>query len=161
MTKTSESRKNDGTLSKFSHSVSWDSMKQTAFVGLKNLGATCYMNSLLQTLFFTNKLRKAVLQMSTEKDDSSKNVALALQRVFQGLQLSDKPVETIGLIQSFEPEPLLKEFTDPLRQCDAQEFGIRFLEVLSKAFSKTSSKNLISSLFEGSYTVSYSKKKFS
>ena len=36
----------------------WDSKKHTGFVGLKNQGATCYMNSLLQTLYFTNKLRK-------------------------------------------------------------------------------------------------------
>ena len=36
----------------------WDSKKHTGYVGLKNQGATCYMNSLLQTLYFTNKLRK-------------------------------------------------------------------------------------------------------
>lgn len=40
------------------HCYSWDSKKHTGYVGLKNQGATCYMNSLLQTLFFTNKLRK-------------------------------------------------------------------------------------------------------
>jgi len=39
----------------------WDSKKHTGFVGLKNQGATCYMNSLLQTLYFTNKLRKVSL----------------------------------------------------------------------------------------------------
>lgn len=37
---------------------SWDSKKHTGYVGLKNQGATCYMNSLLQTLFFTNQLRR-------------------------------------------------------------------------------------------------------
>ena len=30
------------------HGVSWDSKKHTGFVGLRNQGATCYMNSLLQ-----------------------------------------------------------------------------------------------------------------
>ncbi|KAL8175014.1 UNVERIFIED_CONTAM: Ubiquitin carboxyl-terminal hydrolase 7 [Gekko kuhli] len=40
------------------HGVAWDSKKHTGYVGLKNQGATCYMNSLLQTLFFTNQLRK-------------------------------------------------------------------------------------------------------
>lgn len=28
-------------------------------VGLKNQGATCYLNSLLQSLYFTNLFRKA------------------------------------------------------------------------------------------------------
>ena len=37
---------------------SWDSKKHTGYVGLKNQGATCYLNSLLQTLYFTNKLRR-------------------------------------------------------------------------------------------------------
>ena len=41
-----------------SPSRSWDSRKHTGYVGLKNQGATCYMNSLLQTLYCTNKLRK-------------------------------------------------------------------------------------------------------
>jgi len=45
----------------FINFFSWDSKKLTGFVGLKNQGATCYMNSLLQTLYFTNKLRKVCL----------------------------------------------------------------------------------------------------
>lgn len=83
------------------HGVSWDSKKHTGFVGLKNQGATCYMNSLLQTLYFTNRLRKAVYQMPTESDDSSKCVAFALQRVFYELQFNDKPVGTKKLTKSF------------------------------------------------------------
>jgi hypothetical protein len=36
----------------------WDSKKETGFVGLKNQGATCYMNSLLQTLYHIPYFRK-------------------------------------------------------------------------------------------------------
>ncbi|GMP99189.1 hypothetical protein CsSME_00046759 [Camellia sinensis var. sinensis] len=36
----------------------YDSKKETGFVGLKNQGATCYMNSLLQTLYHIPYFRK-------------------------------------------------------------------------------------------------------
>lgn len=36
----------------------YDSKKETGYVGLKNQGATCYMNSLLQTLFHIPYFRK-------------------------------------------------------------------------------------------------------
>jgi hypothetical protein len=76
------------------HGVQWDSKKHAGHIGLKNQGATCYMNSILQTLFFTNKLRKAVYQMPTEDDDPDSSVALAMQRVFFELQFSNQPVGT-------------------------------------------------------------------
>ncbi len=41
----------------------YDSKKETGFVGLKNQGATCYMNSLLQTLYHLAYFRK-VLSLS-------------------------------------------------------------------------------------------------
>lgn len=55
--------------------------------------------------------------MPTESDDSSKSVALALQRVFYDLQFNDKPVGTKKLTKSFGWEAL-----DSFMQHDVQEF---------------------------------------
>lgn len=42
----------------------YDSKKETGYVGLKNQGATCYMNSLLQTLYHIPYFRKVLLLIS-------------------------------------------------------------------------------------------------
>ncbi|KAG8040566.1 hypothetical protein G9C98_002562 [Cotesia typhae] len=126
------------------HGVSWDSKKHTGYVGLKNQGATCYMNSLLQTLYFTNQLRKAVYKMPTESDDSSKSVALALQRVFHELQFSDKPVGTKKLTKSFGWETL-----DSFMQHDVQEFLRVLLDKLESKMKGTCVEGTVPKLFEG------------
>ncbi|XP_018335217.1 ubiquitin carboxyl-terminal hydrolase 7 isoform X2 [Agrilus planipennis] len=126
------------------HGVSWDSKKHTGYVGLKNQGATCYMNSLLQTLYFTNQLRKAVYKMPTESDDSTKSVALALQRVFHELQFSDKPVGTKKLTKSFGWEAL-----DSFMQHDVQEFLRVLLDKLESKMKGTCVEGTVPKLFEG------------
>ncbi|CAK1547100.1 unnamed protein product [Leptosia nina] len=129
------------------HGVSWDSKKHTGYVGLKNQGATCYMNSLLQTLFFTNVLRKAVYKIPTVGDDSSRSVAFALQRVFYDLQFSEKPVATKKLTKSFGWETL-----DSFMQHDVQEFLRVLLDKLENKMKGTAVEGTIPKLFEGKMT---------
>lgn len=126
------------------HGVFWDSKKHTGYVGLKNQGATCYMNSLLQTLYFTCQLRKSVYKMPTEADDSSKSVGLALQRVFHDLQFADKPVGTKKLTKSFGWETL-----DSFMQHDVQEFLRVLLDKLESKMKGTCVEGTVPNLFEG------------
>jgi len=126
------------------HGVFWDSKKLTGYVGLKNQGATCYMNSLLQTLFLTNKLRRAVYQMPTENDDINKSVALALQRVFYELQYSEKSVATKKLTKSFGWETL-----DSFMQHDAQELCRVLLDNMEMKMKSTCVAGTIPELLEG------------
>lgn len=128
------------------HGVLWDSRKLTGHIGLKNQGATCYMNSLLQTLFFTNKLRKAVYQMPTENDDSLKSVSLALQRVFFELQYNDKPVGTKKLTKSFGWETL-----DSFMQHDVQELCRVLLDNVELKMKGTCVEGTIPELLEGKF----------
>lgn len=70
--------------------------------------------------------------MPTESDDSTKSVALALQRVFHELQFCDKPVGTKKLTKSFGWETL-----DSFMQHDVQEFlrvssVVNFLKFVTK-----------------------------
>lgn len=68
--------------------------------GIINEGTTCYMNSLLQTLYITRAFRRAVYQMPTDVDDY-KSIPFCLQRIFYNLQTGKGPVRTIELLSAF------------------------------------------------------------
>ncbi len=60
------------------------------YVGLKNFGCTCYINSLLQQLFMMPDLRYKLLQMDTKQLEKTRcdNVTANLQKIFAALLLS-------------------------------------------------------------------------
>jgi ubiquitin carboxyl-terminal hydrolase 7 len=124
--------------------VNYDSKKETGYVGLKNQGATCYMNSLLQSLFCTRYFRKAVYQIPTEDEHPTESVPLALQRVFYHLQTSDQPVGTTELTKSFG----WKSF-DSDQQHDVQEFNRVLQDKLETKMKGTKAEGAISKLFVG------------
>ncbi len=76
------------------------------------------MNSLLQSLFFTNQFRKALFEIPSTDEDAAKSVALSLQRVFYHLQNSDYAVGTTDLTKSFGWDAM-----DSFMQHDVQEFN--------------------------------------
>jgi ubiquitin carboxyl-terminal hydrolase 7 len=124
--------------------INYDSKKETGYVGLKNQGATCYMNSLLQSLYSTHYFRRAVYQIPTENEIPSESVALALQRVFYLLQTSDQPVGTNELTKSFGWKSL-----DSFLQHDVQEFNRVLQEKLETKMKGTVADGAITKLFVG------------
>ncbi len=49
------------------------------FVGLKNGGATCYMNAVFQQLFMQPSIRKMLLSVPESSDDQTENVFFQMQ----------------------------------------------------------------------------------
>ncbi|KAI5451946.1 ubiquitin-specific protease ubp15 [Naganishia albida] len=124
--------------------VNYDSKKETGYVGLKNQGATCYMNSLLQSLFCTNAFRRAVYQIPTENDVPTESLPLALQRVFYHLQTSDQPVGTSELTKSFGWKS-----ADSFMQHDVQEFNRILQDKLENKMKGTPVDGMVQKLFMG------------
>ncbi|THU74625.1 hypothetical protein C4D60_Mb04t35380 [Musa balbisiana] len=124
---------------------SYDSKKETGYVGLKNQGATCYMNSLLQTLYHIPYFRKAVYHMpTTENDMPSGSIPLALQSLFYKLQYSDNSVATKELTKSFGWDTY-----DSFMQHDVQELNRVLCEKLEDKMKGTVVEGTIQYLFEG------------
>ena len=119
---------------------------QAGLVGLKNLGCTCYMNSLLQQLFMLNTFRDGILATKTEATDE--NLLYQLQYLFASLQCSDKqyinPKSFAKTIKDFDGNPInLNE------QMDVDEFFNYFLDKLEGYLKETPYKNLIKNHFGG------------
>jgi ubiquitin carboxyl-terminal hydrolase 7 len=122
----------------------YDSKKQTGMVGLKNLGATCYLNSLLQSLYFTNAFRKAVYQIPTQKDTDRSNSAWALQRLFHQLETNEGAVSTNDLTLSFGWET-----RQIFEQQDVQELSRVLMERMEERMKGTEAENALANMFVG------------
>ncbi|RZC81910.1 hypothetical protein C5167_044485 [Papaver somniferum] len=124
----------------------YDSRKETGYVGLKNQGATCYMNSLLQTLYHIPYFRKAVYHMPTTENNlaSGSSIPLALQTLFYKLQYKKDSVGTKELTKSFGWNT-----NQAFMQHDVQELNRVLCENLENKMKGTAVEGTIQHLFEG------------
>ena len=122
----------------------YDSKKETGLVGLKNQGATCYLNSLLQSLYFTDVFRMAVYQIPTEQEADRSNSAWALQRLFHQLQSNDQAVSTNELTLSFGWET-----KHIFEQQDVQELSRILMERMEERMKGTEAENALAKTFVG------------
>mmetsp|Transcript_54572 Transcript_54572/g.127608 ORF Transcript_54572/g.127608 Transcript_54572/m.127608 type:complete len:1321 (-) Transcript_54572:97-4059(-) len=140
--------------------------KETGFIGLKNHGATCYMNGLLQSLFHVGEFRRIVYSIdcgdSTEgnKEDPDSDMLKApvdldgegkappliesLQNVFYKLQTSDTVVNCRELMKSFGWDTM-----DAFTQHDAQELNRILCDRLEEQMKGTPMDGSIKKVFEG------------
>lgn len=87
-------------------------------VGIQNLGATCYLNSLLQMLHHLNSFRKAVYDIPVNEEDTiDSSMTLAMQGVFYHLQTGDTVrVYLLPVIAMVYPD-CLGDVTDRVTSC--------------------------------------------
>lgn len=124
--------------------INYDSKKETGMVGLKNQGATCYLNSLLQSLFFTNAFRQAVYQIPTDKEENRTDSAFALQRLFYLLQTANHAVATTDLTHSFGWDS--KQIFE---QQDVQELSRVLMDKLDEKMKGTEAQGALERMFVG------------
>ena len=121
----------------------------TGFVGLKNLGCTCYMNSVLQQLFMINSFREAILQSPVSVSESyEENILYQLQFIFSALKNSAKqyitPKSFTSSFKDFEGNPI-----NVMEQMDADEFFSTFMDRIEDHLKGSEHEKVIKNHFGG------------
>uniref|UniRef100_A0A673G0B4 Ubiquitin carboxyl-terminal hydrolase 47 n=1 Tax=Sinocyclocheilus rhinocerous TaxID=307959 RepID=A0A673G0B4_9TELE len=119
----------------------------TGYVGLVNQAMTCYLNSLLQTLFMTPEFRNALYNWEFEEseEDPVNSIPYQLQRLFVLLQTSKKrAIETTDVTRSFGWDS-----SEAWQQHDVQELCRVMFDALEQKWKQTEQADLINQLYQG------------
>ena len=122
----------------------YSSKKETGMVGLENLGATCYLNALLQMLYHLNAFRSAVYEIPNGDENIQNSTTLALQSIFHRLQTDTDQVNTRELTKAFGWNSL-----DSFMQQDVQEMMRVLLDKLEEKMKGSTVEDVIKRLFAG------------
>uniref|UniRef100_A0A8C7XZB5 Ubiquitin carboxyl-terminal hydrolase 47 n=1 Tax=Oryzias sinensis TaxID=183150 RepID=A0A8C7XZB5_9TELE len=123
------------------------SKSDTGYVGLVNQAMTCYLNSLLQTLYMTPEFRNALYNWEFEdsEEDPVTSIPYQLQRLFVLLQTSKKrAIETTDVTRSFGWDS-----SEAWQQHDVQELCRVMFDALEQKWKQTEQADLINQLYQG------------
>lgn len=119
---------------------------RNGFVGLRNLGATCYVNSLLQQLFMIPLFRKEIIEAQHDKVGKEESILFQLQLVFTSLMASQRTVynpwdftRTIRM----DNQPF-----SPYEQKDVDEFLIHLLDRIDQELKGAAQEKLVGDTFK-------------
>ena len=123
--------------------LSFENVKKSPFVGIKNLGCTCYMNSLLQVFFNLIPFRESLLKCECKEEP--KNSLFQIKKLFFSLKYLQ--------MNSYNPESFPNNFDDEIlnvhQQMDVDEFYINILDKIENRLKGTKNENLVKYFFQG------------
>ena len=131
--------------------------KKFGHVGLKNLGCICYMNSIMQQMYFVPTFRNAIMSADDHKEPkdpsdfyeiSDDNLLHQLQKMYTYLTYSNKsyfaPRDFCYSYKDFNGNP-----TNVRMQQDSQEFYNNFCDKIENCLKITKFKYIVSDVFMG------------
>lgn len=122
-----------------------DGRSECGYVGLTNLGATCYMASCIQHIFMMPQAREAILSVSADAPVKHKNTLHELQKMFAFL------LESVR--KAYNPRSFCRVYQmdhQPLNTGEQKDMAEFFIDLVSKLEEMTPDlKSLVKRIFCG------------
>jgi uncharacterized UBP type Zn finger protein len=109
-------------------------LSRKTFIGLKNQGATCYLNSFFQMLYFIPEIRNLFLNANVKQLKVEKNIYWKVIEGLQRLMLNMKYLDTQNQTTEFINTAFGWDKKEVLHQHDIQEAMRVILEYVENCF---------------------------